>query len=87
MIDLNFRKVFNALFFLACLSFVLWQRYLLLGKFLERPRSTSVGFDHAKNWPMPKFVICPTIKDDVLEQCGVQTQPPTTNDPPLVIVM
>ena len=87
MIDLNFRKVFRVLFFLACLSFVLWQCYLLLGKFLERPRSTSVGFDNAKNWPMPKFVICPTVKDDVLEQCGVQTQPPTTNDPPLVIVM
>eukprot|EP00093_Oithona_nana_P014809 14809.XXX_721951_722219_1 [CDS] Oithona nana genome sequencing. len=43
-----------------------------MDKFLQRPRSTSVGFDHAKNWPMPKFVICPAIKDDILIQCGFQ---------------
>ena len=71
MIDLNFRKVFKVIFFLSCLSFVLWQCYLLMGKFLERPRSTSVGFDRAKNWPMPKFVMCPPIKSDVLEQCDL----------------
>ena len=78
MMDLNYRKVFRVLFFLACLSFVLWQCYLLMDKFLERPRSTSVGFDHAKNWPMPRFVICPAIKDDVLRNCDSQ---PPSNDP------
>ena len=71
MLNLNFSRkvVFRVLFFLACMSFALWQCYLRVDKFLERPRSTSVGFDHAKNWPMPKFVICPAIKDDVLNQC------------------
>ena len=75
MLNLNFSRkvVFRVLFFLACMSFVLWQCYLRVDKFLERPRSTSVGFDHAKNWPMPKFVICPAIKFDVLEyQCVVE---------------
>ena len=72
MVDLNFRKVFRSLFFLACLSFVLWQCYLLLGKFLEKPRSTSVSFDQAKNWPLPKLVICPQINPykDVIRKCG-----------------
>ena len=81
MLNLNFSRkvVFRVLFFLACLSFVLWQCYLRVDKFLERPRSTSVGFDHAKNWPMPKFVICPTIKNDVLKQCGFQPDDPDVN--------
>ena len=74
MVELNFRKVLRSLFFLACLSFVLWQCILLMGKFLERPRSTSVRFDQAKNWPLPKFVICPTIKDDPLETCGFDNE-------------
>ena len=74
MVDLNFRKVLRSLFFLACLSFVLWQCYLLMGKFLERPRSTSVGFDQAKNWPMPKFVMCPAIKSfELMSRCDFET--------------
>ena len=72
MIRLNFSRkvVFKVLFFLACLSFVLWQCYLLMDKFLQKPRSTSVGFDQAKNWPMPKCVLCPEIKGKILEGCG-----------------
>ena len=77
MVNLNFRKVFRSLFFLACLSFVLWQCYLSMNKFLEKPRSTSVGFDLAKNWPLPKFVMCPAIDSaesnyNLLEECGFE---------------
>ena len=66
------RKIFRTLFFLACLSFVLWQCYLALDKFLQEPRSTSVRIDYAKNWPMPKVILCPTMKEEVLEECGIK---------------
>ena len=71
MIDLNFRKVFKVLFFLACLSFVLWQCYLLFAKFLQKPKSTYVEIDDTKNWPIPKFFFCPEFELGPLQQCGL----------------
>ena len=57
----NCRKALKVLIFLACLSFVLWQCYLSFTRFLEEPISTSVGSDSARNWPMPKITVCPTM--------------------------
>ena len=60
-------KIYRALFFLACLSFVSWQSYSLFEKFLKRPRSTSVEIDDTKNWPIPELVFCPDMFDFELE--------------------
>ena len=51
-------KIYRALFFLACLSFVSWQSYSLIAKFLKRPRTTSIELDDTKNWPIPELVFC-----------------------------
>ena len=68
----SFQKVFKRLIFLACLFFVLWQCYFSLKKFLQKPRSTSVQVDYSKKWPMPNFILCPVLKEDVLEDCNIK---------------
>ena len=66
----SFRKAFRALFFMACLTSVLRQCYLSMERFLEEPRSVSVDIDHASNWPLPRLIICPPVKEEVLKECG-----------------
>ena len=71
MLNINFRKVYRSIFFLACLSFVSWQCYLLFEKFLQKPRSTAVEVDDAKNWPNPKLLFCPAVNVFTLKQCNL----------------
>ena len=68
----NLKRGLNGLIFLACLSFVLWQCYALIQKFIDRPTSTSVKIEYARDWPTPTFTIC--LRDDLgitkaLERC------------------
>ena len=65
-------KIYRALFFLACFSFVSWQSYLSFAKFLKRPRSTSSEIDKTKNWPLPQIYFCPSrLKLEPLEECNL----------------
>ena len=64
-------KVFKICFFVLCLAFVCWQTHKAFERFVLKPRSTSVGVDHSKNWRMPKVVICPAIKTEILGKCNL----------------
>ena len=68
-------KILNAVIFISCLSFVLWQCYLSFIRLIEKPRATSIKIEYAKKWPVPSFTVCPTDKklrrnEDVLKECG-----------------
>ena len=71
--NLSVRKILRGLFFLACLSFVLWQCYLSFERFLLNPRSISIGVDYAKNWPVPRVILCPSnIQPSARKNCAIQ---------------
>ena len=68
----GYQRLFKILTFLACFSFVSWQCYKSVDKYLQEPRSTLLKIDFAKDWPTPTFTVCSSepINDDVLEGCS-----------------
>ena len=71
----NAQRFLNWLIFSACLLFVLWQCYLALEKFLKVPRATSLTIQESRNYPIPRFTICPLEKSlefnqEILDGCG-----------------
>ena len=68
-------KLLNAIVFIACSSFVLWQCYLSFVRLIEKPSATSIKIEYAKNWPVPSFTVCPKDmhyrrNETVLKECG-----------------
>ena len=67
-------KAFKSVFFLACLTFVLWQCYSSFSRYLEKPISIFKFIDSATNWPLPKITICPPLDSSTLSNCGISPE-------------
>ena len=68
-------KILNAIVFIACSCFVLWQCYLSFVRLIEKPRVTSIKIEYANKWPIPSFTVCPRDRklkrnEAVLKECG-----------------
>lgn len=62
-----FRKTFKSIFFIGCLTFVLWQCYYAFDRYLQKPISIFKFIDSATNWPLPRITICPPMDASYLE--------------------
>ena len=64
---------------LGCLTFVAWQSYHCLERFISAPQGTTLSIKHTGGQPAPELTVCPNdelytyklYSTDVLRDCGI----------------